>query len=122
MSEGTIFSCAVQRNLPLLAQPQCHLVRYLPEALPREVQRCIDESGGFGVLVERSSLPDDFPNLLRIFKALSDDLRWQIMSLLTHCLMCACILKSVTSMSDSWLSYHLNILKKAMSTPIRFIS
>ncbi len=69
--------------------------------------------------MERSSLPDDFPNLLRIFKALSDDLRWQIMSLLTHCLMCACILKSVTSMSDSWLSYHLNILKKAELVNVR---
>lgn len=91
----------------------------LPEALPREVQRCIDESGGIGALVERSSLPDDFPDLLRILKALSDDLRWQILALLTQCPMCACVLKSVTGMSDSRLSYHLNILKKAQLVDVR---
>ncbi len=91
----------------------------LPEALPREVRRCIDGSGGIDAVVERSSLPDNLPDLLIIIKALSDDLRWQILTLLTQCPMCACVLKSVTGMSDSRLSYHLNILKKAELVDVR---
>ena len=85
----------------------------LPEVLPREVQRCIDEVGGLDELIGKTSLPDDLPELIMTFKALSDNLRWQILSLVDECPMCACVLKTVIDISDSRLSYHLNILKKA---------
>ena len=87
--------------------------RCLPEVLPREVQLCIDQIGGLDELIEKASLPDELPELIKTFKALSDDIRWQILSLVAECPMCACVLKTDIDISDSRLSYHLNILKKA---------
>lgn len=87
--------------------------RCLPEVLPREVQQRIDQVGGLDELIEMATLPDDLPELIKTFKALSDDIRWQILSFIAESPMCACVLKTDIDISDSRLSYHLNILKKA---------
>ena len=87
--------------------------RCLPEVLPREVQQCVDQIGGLDELIAKASLPDELPELIITFKALSDNIRWQILSLVAVCPMCACVLNIDIEISDSRLSYHLNILKKA---------
>ena len=96
--------------------------RCLPEVLPREVQQGIDQIGGLDELVEKASFPDKLPELIITFKALSDNIRWQIISLVAECPMCACVLKTEIDISDSKLSYHLSILKKAGLIDARKVS
>ena len=50
---------------------------------------------------------------VKIFKALSDPNRIVILKTLKIIHSCACMLKEVTGLPDSRLSYHLTILKKA---------
>lgn len=87
--------------------------RCLPEVLPREVQMHIEETGGLDALERAATLPEGLPELIATFKSLSDDTRWRILSLMADGPMCACVLKSVIDVSDSRLSYHLNILRRA---------
>ena len=47
------------------------------------------------------------------FHALSDPIRLQILHALLVLDLCPCVLKELTDLSDSKLSYHLNILEKA---------
>jgi len=48
-----------------------------------------------------------------LHKALSDAVRLQILFTLDVMPACACILKEITGLKDSLLSYHLSILKKS---------
>ena len=48
-----------------------------------------------------------------INQALSEPIRLRILYALNKCNMCPCLLKEMTALSDSKLSYHLNILEKA---------
>ena len=60
-------------------------------------------------------LPDDesINNLSFIYRALSDPIRLKIMYLLHQHTLCVCLVKRVVDISDSKLSYHLSILRKA---------
>ena len=81
--------------------------------LPEEVEESLRQRGGLDAV--RSAVPDrqDLEEEARVFQALSEPIRLQIVHALSVCDLCPCILKEVTDLSDSRLSYHLNILEKA---------
>ncbi|EHQ36349.1 ArsR/SmtB family transcription factor [Methanoplanus limicola] len=56
---------------------------------------------------------DNIKNICIIFRALADEKRIKILSMLEIEPLCVCIIKSILEISDSRLSYHLSILKKA---------
>ncbi len=51
--------------------------------------------------------------IVSIFKALSDENRIEILSLLKHEEQCACLLLEKLDLSQSGLSYHMKILTEA---------
>lgn len=81
--------------------------------LPEEVEISLSTTGGLEGLI--SHLPDDevFADAYLLFRALADPFRLKIIALLTVQPLCVCVIRSVLGISDSRLSYHLSILKKA---------
>ena len=81
--------------------------------LPQEMESALQKFGGLKgikkVVPQKESLiPDGI-----VFNALSDPIRLQILHALTLVDLCPCVLKEITSTSDSKLSYHLNVLENA---------
>ncbi len=62
-----------------------------------------------------NSLPtgEELENKSRIYHALSDTTRLKILYILSVEPLCVCLIKKVTGMPDSKLSYHLNVLKQS---------
>lgn len=81
--------------------------------LPEEVEESLRQRGGMAAVC--SAVPDrqDLEGEARIFQALSEPIRLQVVHALSVCDLCPCVLKNVTGLSDSRLSYHLNILEGA---------
>jgi DNA-binding transcriptional ArsR family regulator len=81
--------------------------------LPEEVETILRQLGGLDRLIE--SLPADkaLDKLAFVHSALSDPVRLRILSSLAKCDLCPCVLKEITKLSDSSLSYHLNVLEEA---------
>lgn len=82
-------------------------------SLPPEVATGLEEAGGLEAL--RSGLPEEatIKLLADRHQALSDPVRLSIMYLMKNSDLCPCVLKDLTGLSDSKLSYHLSILEKA---------
>ncbi|QLH74597.1 MAG: winged helix-turn-helix transcriptional regulator [Methanomassiliicoccales archaeon] len=61
----------------------------------------------------KKKLPDNehLSNQAKLFQAMSDPKRLQILHALMRTDLCPCVLKDITGLSDSKLSYHLNILE-----------
>jgi len=81
--------------------------------LPESVRISVDNVGGTEGIVK--SLPSE-GNLMRsarVFKALSDPLRLRIVFALLYQPLCVCLIKEITNVPDSKLSYHLSILRDA---------
>jgi len=81
--------------------------------LPAEMEEALLQRGGMGGLKQ---LVPDQENLISEaarFQAVSDPIRLQILHSLLVIDLCPCILKEITGLSDSGLSYHLNILEEA---------
>ena len=72
--------------------------------LPPEMQAIVRSKGGLNILMEEEA---------ERFKALSSPVRIQILHALVTADLCPSILKNITGMSDSKLSYHLEILESA---------
>ncbi|MDG6251123.1 metalloregulator ArsR/SmtB family transcription factor [Methanocalculus sp.] len=81
--------------------------------IPPEVEASLNVSGGIEGLV--SHLPEDAEAraAASLFRALADPFRLKILALLVVQPLCVCVIRSVLEISDSRLSYHLSILKKA---------
>lgn len=81
--------------------------------LPEEMETALRRQGGLEGL--RKLVPDRESLAPRSnqYKALSDPIRLQILHALSIIDLCPCILKELTTLSDSKLSYHLNILEGA---------
>lgn len=79
--------------------------------LPEEMMQNLDKVGGLDslrvLIPDREGLRAD----AKIFQVLSDPIRLQILHSLAVIDLCPCILKDITGLSDSKLSYHLNILE-----------
>jgi ArsR family transcriptional regulator len=81
--------------------------------LPDELRKALDAkkglSGVLQLIPERERLDLESEQ----YNALSDPIRLQIMYSLKIFDMCPCVIKKITELSDSKLSYHLSILEKA---------
>jgi ArsR family transcriptional regulator len=85
----------------------CTDVRNLPE----EMEAALASLGGMDGLKAKVPARDDLASEAALFQALSDPIRLQILHSLSAADLCPCLLKEVTSLTDSKLSYHLNILE-----------
>lgn len=81
--------------------------------IPDPIRKSLEEIGGIESIA--SSLPPDeaVEKLGRLFQALSDPLRVRILYILKCHPLCVCLIKEITSVPDSKLSYHLSVLKEA---------
>ena len=81
--------------------------------IPKSVEKDIARKGGLDKII--GSLPSEYELSARslIHRALSDPARLNILHLLSEQPMCVCLIKQVTSIPDSNLSYHLQKLKEA---------
>ncbi|MHC1680982.1 MAG: ArsR/SmtB family transcription factor [Methanomassiliicoccales archaeon] len=82
-------------------------------SLPKEVADGLRDAGGREGLLSRIPDKDSLKELSDRHQALSDPVRLQIVHLLGASDLCPCVLKDLTGLTDSKLSYHLSILEKA---------
>ncbi|NLX47562.1 MAG: winged helix-turn-helix transcriptional regulator [Euryarchaeota archaeon] len=81
-------------------------------SLPREVADGLREAGGRAGILSRVPDRDRLKELADRHQALSDPARLLILNLLGASDLCPCVLKELTGLTDSKLSYHLSILEK----------
>ncbi|MCP1662952.1 MAG: ArsR family transcriptional regulator [Methanocalculus sp. MSAO_Arc1] len=85
-------------------------------AIPPDVEASLAASGGLqGLQGLLAHLPEDAEALAAasLFRALADPFRLKILALLAVQPLCVCVIRLILGISDSRLSYHLSILKKA---------
>lgn len=82
-------------------------------SLPEEMEAAVRKRGGLEGL--KSEVPDrkKLTSEAELFHALSDPIRLQIMHALLLTDLCPCLLKEITGLSNSKLSYHLSTLEEA---------
>lgn len=80
--------------------------------IPEEVLSELALIGGIEGLCNRLPSQESLVSLCRIYHALSDPVRMNILHLLLAQPLCVCVIKQCVQMADSKLSYHLNILKE----------
>lgn len=85
----------------------------LPELIPESVQGSLDRLGGVDELSGRLPPDDDLSSMARIHKAMADPLRMKVLHLLAISRLCVCVIRAVTCVEDSKLSYHLGLLRSA---------
>jgi ArsR family transcriptional regulator len=81
--------------------------------IPGQVQRELDELGGYEALAERIPATRDLEGKSRVYHALSDPLRLTILYLLRDQPLCVCVINRLMCLAGSKLSYNLNILKES---------
>ncbi len=81
--------------------------------IPESVGEDIARKGGLDEILKTLPSRDDLRARSMIHRALSDTARLNILHLLSEQPMCVCLIKQVTSIPDSNLSYHLQKLKEA---------
>lgn len=81
--------------------------------LPEEMGAALRQQGGLDRLNDLIPSKESLVPEAKVFNALSDPIRLQILHALRVIDLCPCILKDITELSDSKLSYHLNILEEA---------
>lgn len=81
--------------------------------LPEEMGEAIRLQGGLNGLKNRVPDRSSLDAEAELFHTLSDPIRLQILHALLIVDLCPCILKAITELSDSKLSYHLNILERS---------
>jgi ArsR family transcriptional regulator, arsenate/arsenite/antimonite-responsive transcriptional repressor len=87
----------------------CSDIKNLPEEMDENIRLNDGLSGLKRRIPDRSSLSYE----AKLFHTLSDPIRLQILHALLIIDLCPCVLKEITELSDSKLSYHLNILEEA---------
>ncbi|MCX6652389.1 MAG: metalloregulator ArsR/SmtB family transcription factor [Methanomassiliicoccales archaeon] len=82
-------------------------------SLPEEMEVAVRQRGGLEGL--KSHVPDrkSLASEAELFHALSDPIRLQILHALLLTDLCPCLLKEITGLSNSKLSYHLSILEES---------
>lgn len=81
--------------------------------LPEQIQKELEEIGGFEALAGRVPDAAHLEEKSRIYHALSDPLRLTILYLIKDQPLCVCVINRFTRLSGSKLSYHLNSLKES---------
>ncbi|NYT11409.1 MAG: winged helix-turn-helix transcriptional regulator [Methanomassiliicoccales archaeon] len=80
---------------------------------PGEVVENVEILGGLDSLRSKLPLDDEIEKMAHSYKALADPIRIKVLWSLSLSDLCPCILKEILDLSDSKLSYHLNILESA---------
>jgi len=80
--------------------------------LPEQIQKELEELGGFKALSERVPSSRELEEKSRVYHALADPLRLTILYLIKDQPLCVCVINRFTRLSGSKLSYHLTILKE----------
>ncbi|MBS3816146.1 MAG: winged helix-turn-helix transcriptional regulator [Candidatus Thermoplasmatota archaeon] len=78
--------------------------------IPDEVERDLEQGGGIAELLKKIK-DEKIEEQSQIYKALSNEVRLKILTLLDEQELCVCLLKELLDIADSKLSYHLSILK-----------
>jgi ArsR family transcriptional regulator, arsenate/arsenite/antimonite-responsive transcriptional repressor len=81
--------------------------------LPEQIQKDLEEIGGFDALADCIPSPAELAEKSRIFHALADPLRLTILYLIKDRPLCVCVINRFMRLAGSKLSYHLNILKES---------
>ena len=81
--------------------------------IPTPIKKQLEKKGGIGKIAESLPRDEEIGQHSNIYHALSDPLRLKILTLLSIQPLCVCLIKEVVNISDSKLSYHLNILSEA---------
>lgn len=81
--------------------------------LPEEMAATMERLGGLEGLRSRVPGRENVSEEAKLFQSLSDPIRLQILHALQIADLCPCILKEITALSDSKLSYHLSVLEEA---------
>ncbi len=84
-----------------------------PLELPEKVAVRLSKLGGLSKLIERLPKESKMKSMARRHQALSDPVRLRLLWALSIVDLCPCILKRIAELSDSKLSYHLNVLERA---------
>jgi ArsR family transcriptional regulator, arsenate/arsenite/antimonite-responsive transcriptional repressor len=95
--------CGTGQKVPLLEEEM---------DLPEQIQKELEEIGGFEALAGRVPSPEELESQSRAYQALADPLRLTILYLIRDQPLCVCVINRFTRLSGSKLSYHLNILKE----------
>ncbi len=81
--------------------------------VPDFLQEKLEGHGGIEGIEKSLPSTEELEKRSRICHALSDPTRLKILYLLSAEPLCVCLIKKVTEMPDSKLSYHLNVLKES---------
>ena len=81
--------------------------------IPVQIQKELDEIGGFEALTGRVPGHAELEEKSRIYHALADPLRLTILYLVRDQPLCVCVINRFMRLAGSKLSYHLNILKES---------
>jgi ArsR family transcriptional regulator len=81
--------------------------------IPGQIQKELDELGGFEALAERIPASHVLEEKSRVYHALADPLRLTILYLIRDQPLCVCVINRFMHLAGSKLSYHLNILKES---------
>jgi DNA-binding transcriptional ArsR family regulator len=90
----------------------CCVVNGKPR-LPGELEVRLESAGGLESVLESIPPPDRLKMEAGMHRALADPTRLRILHSLSRCDLCPCVLKEVTRLTDSKLSYHLSVLEQA---------
>jgi DNA-binding transcriptional ArsR family regulator len=80
--------------------------------LPEKLEEALLRKGGLDGLKKLIPNRNDLQREAVTFQALSDPIRLQILHAMNIIDLCPCLLKEITGLSDSKLSYHLRILEE----------
>ena len=80
--------------------------------LPPQVAKEVTRAGGYGKVVSGIPSRGQLSTTAKHHLALSDPKRLKILWALSSSDLCPCLLKKITKISDSRLSYHLRILEE----------
>jgi len=81
--------------------------------LPASILRQLDKAGGLKRIIDKIPSTNGLKAISSAHQALADAVRIRILHSLAQCDLCPCLLKTITGLPDSKLSYHLNVLEEA---------
>ena len=81
--------------------------------IPEPIRKQCEDKGGIDGITARLPEPRIIRQRAKMFQALGEPMRLKILFSLSTQPLCACLIREILDISDSKLSYHLTVLKKA---------
>jgi len=83
------------------------------QKMPEKIKKEVEAKGGIGEIMKNIPPKKDLKKIAFVHHALSDEIRLKILYFLNIQESCVCLIREITGLSYSKLSYHLKILKEA---------